>query len=109
MLSSIAPGVSQRIKEERYRNYTPGQYAAAALLLLDSAHHAVNEQVMAAHLNAFVTPKKPEDKDQEMRKTGQSLLNTLLYQKVLTLRSYSAMAYDVPREAFFSDAAMGTE
>ena len=107
VLSSIVPVVRQRMAGGN-RSYTPGQYAAAALLLLDSPHHAVSVKHMAQHLDSYVTPKKPDDKDHETKETGQKLLNSLLYYKTLTLRAYSPMAYDVPRDAFFSDDSMGT-
>jgi hypothetical protein len=86
--------------------YTAPMYATAALLVLDSAHHAVGRDVMHVQLGRHVVGRASTDG--EAMAAGVAVLGWLVDANAFSVRPQSDWAQDLPVEAFAQDEIVVT-
>lgn len=80
--------------------YTTEDYRTAVGLIANSPYHAVQKVILQAEL-------EKGDRLKEFGRTGADIVEFMIEENVLSLRPYSKLAKDIPREAFVWEIGNG--
>lgn len=81
------------------KGFSAVQFASAAILLLETKHHAVREEEMQLLLGRLSTGGSTGNEN-DARGKGRDVLQSMLNANALSVRPYSDWALDIPLEAY---------